>query len=156
MSEEYNQYIKEHKDNVFKAYRWLVEHRIVKDTPELDRQILSHDDSKYSVEEYYAYDLYFYGSSKNRAAFNYAWNHHIHSNPHHWQYWIIPGETVLPMPTNYIIEMICDWWSFSFRKGDLTEIFDWYREHSEIILHPATRAAVESFLSQIRRALNRG
>lgn len=131
MSEEY---IKEHKDNVLKAYRW-----IVKDTPELDRQILSHDDSKYSVEEYYAYDLYFYGSFKNEA-----WNHHIHNNPHHWQYWVIP------MPLNYIIEMICDWWSFSFRKGDLTEIFDWY---SEIILHPATRGAV---LSQIRRALDRG
>lgn len=107
MSEEYNQYIKEHKDNVLK----------------LDRQILSHDDSKYSVEEYYAY-----GTTKN-----YAWNHHIHSNPHHWQYWIIP------MPLNYII---CDWWSFSFRRGDLTEIF-----------HPATRGAV---LSQIRRALDRG
>ena len=35
-------------------------------------------------------------------------------------------ETILEMPYDYIIEMICDWWSFSWQSGNLYEIFKWY------------------------------
>lgn len=38
------------------------------------------------------------------------------------------------MPQEYIIEMICDWWSFSWYTGDLYEIFDWYEKHKDYIL----------------------
>nr|DAE02562.1 MAG TPA: hypothetical protein [Siphoviridae sp. ctmYS12] len=30
----------------------------------------------------------------------------------------------MDMPYNYIIEMICDWWAFSWNKGNLQEIFN--------------------------------
>ena len=61
----------------------------------------------------------------------------------------------MDMPFNYIVEMICDWWSFSWSKGDLTEIFTWYDEHKDYIkLSNYTRRNVENILRQIKRKLN--
>ena len=37
------------------------------------------------------------------------------------------------MPTIYLIEMFCDWWSFSFAKNDPMEILDWYNKNKESI-----------------------
>lgn len=85
----------------------------------LNENITMHDRSKYSDEEYIPYIEYFYGtkSKKIDTEFNYAWLHHIHNNPHHWQYWVLKHddkpEEALEMPYEYIIEMFCDHWSFS-------------------------------------------
>ena len=58
------------------------------------------------------------------------------------------------MPRCYIIEMICDWWSFSWAKDDLTEIFRWYNEHREyMLLHKNTREIVEDILSKMAEKL---
>lgn len=55
---------------------------------------------------------------------------------------------------NYIIEMICDWWAFSWEKGNLSEIFSWYDEHKDYIkLHPNTRETVEDILWELRGRL---
>ena len=93
--------------------------------------------------------------------FNYAWLQHIHRNPHHWQYWVLInddpdlGEIILDMPDVYIIEMICDWWSFSWSKGDLTEIFKWYEERKEYIkLSEKTRRVVENILNMMKDKLS--
>ncbi len=114
-------------------------------------------------DEYEAYDAYFYGGNRSHAiveAFNRAWLLHIHRNPHHWQHWVLinddpdEGEVLLEMPYNYIIEMICDWWAFSWEKGDLSEIFSWYDDHQAYIkLHPKTRATVEDILWELRGRL---
>ena len=61
--------------------------------------------------------------------------------PHHWQYWVLindnpeEGEVLIEMPYNYILEMICDWWAFSWAKGNLNEIFPWYEERKRIIFN---------------------
>ena len=58
------------------------------------------------------------------------------------------------MPYNYILEMICDWWAFSWAKGNLKEIFPWYEEHKNYIkLHQNARKTVESILDQIKMKL---
>ena len=55
------------------------------------------------------------------------------------------------MPYNHILEMICDWWSFSWSKGDLTEIFKWYDAHkAHMKLGKKTRQTVEDILDRIR------
>jgi hypothetical protein len=60
----------------------------------------------------------------------------------------------LEMPYNYIIEMICDWWSFSWKKGDLTEIFEWYDKHRDRMkLGRNTRRTVEDILAEIKLKL---
>ena len=93
--------------------------------------------------------------------FNHAWLHHIHNNAHHWQYWILnnddpnKGEIILDMPDNYIFEMICDWWSFSWAKGNLYEIFDWYNERKNYIkLSDKTRKKVEDILEKMKDELD--
>ena len=50
--------------------------------------------------------------------------------------------------------MICDWWTFSWKTGNLSEIFDWYEKHKQrIIFHPKTRIEVEGILSQMKTKL---
>lgn len=174
MSKEYSQYILDHRTNVQKAYLWLVTHELIE--PELmsivANNIAAHDMSKYQTEEYEAYDDYFYGKDKlgnfntyNKKrqideAFNYAWLHHIHNNPHHWQYWVLindeDGTKALEMPKEFIYEMISDWWAFSFKKGNLTEIFEWYKKNKKRqILHENTRKLVEEILDKIKAELDK-
>ena len=126
----------------------------------LYKQGLAHDLSKYGAEEYSAYDNYFYGKKTEdvKRAFDYAWLHHIHNNPHHWQYWVLindeDGTKALEMPEEYALEMVCDWWAFSHKSGNLKEIFDWYKSHKKnMILHEKTRKFVEDLLDKIKKIL---
>ena len=160
MNTEYSNYILSHVENVKKAYIWLVEKEIVSNT--LMTQMALHDVSKWRSEEYNAYDNYFYGKKTERVKteFNYAWLHHIHNNPHHWQHWVLindeDGTKALEMPTEYVIEMICDWWAFSHKSGNLYEIFDWYKSHKKnMILHKNTKKLVEELLDRIKEELSK-
>jgi hypothetical protein len=158
VSKAYTNYIVEHCDNVSKAYYWLVDHKIIKDN--YSHRIKTHDLSKWT-EEYKAYDKYFYGGEKTKEvkdAFNFAWLHHIHSNPHHWQHWVLindeDGTTALEMPEEYVIEMLCDHLAFSFKSGKLDEIFDWYKTHkANMILHKNTKILYEDLLDRYKKAL---
>ena len=59
------------------------------------------------------------------------------------------------MTDDYIIEMICDWWAFSWKKGELYEIFSWYDKHKDYMkLSPKTRKKVEDILDIIREKLD--
>lgn len=166
MSAEYDAFLTKHKSNVRRAYNWLQTNMpwIFYGRSDSDWQIdFEHDSSKSNPDEYAAYDAYFYGGEQTEIvikAFNRAWLLHIHRNPHHWQHWVLinddpaEGEIILEMPFNYIIEMICDWWSFSWEKGDLSEIFSWYDEHQDYIkLAPETRNTVEDILWGLRERL---
>lgn len=169
MSREYDLYLHDHRACVKKAFEFIrdVIPSLIPEGQELalTQQIcFNHDRSKNNEDEYEPYDEYFYG--KNRAYqviqdYEYAWLLHIHRNPHHWQYWILnhddpdESETVLDMPENYILEMICDWWSFSWKSENLYEIFDWYDKNSSYMkLSDKTRKKVEFILERIRKVLD--
>ena len=161
MSYLYDEYLFDHVSGVKKAYGWLVEHHLVPGDAFV-QDLDDHDASKLDQKEYDAYDRYFYGGNKSFQVvkdFNYAWLHHIHNNPHHWQYWVLQHddepEEVLEMPKQRVIEMICDWWSFSWKSGNLYEIFDWYEKHKNMKLHEKTRKMVESILDGIRKELDK-
>lgn len=172
MSREYDLYLEEHKANVAKGYRWIRENlpEIIElyygNEYDLEQQICyQHDASKTEMDEYVAYDRYFYGGPQGKSygavkEFNYAWLRHIHRNGHHWNHYVLihdePDEGIetLDMPLNYIIEMICDFWSFSWKSGDLTEIFKWYDAHKNYMkLSPDTRNTVEMILDKIKDKL---
>lgn len=167
MSDQYDRYLDQHRRNVRRGWEWLVDNLpdlfSQVDLHVMKTQILNHDASKNSPEEYAAYDRYFYGGNKSFRVvqdFQRAWLHHIHENPHHWQYWVLnndepeEGEVILEMDYIYIIEMICDWWAFSWQKGDLSEIFSWYDKHQKYIkLAPNTRNTVEDILWTLRGRL---
>ena len=166
MSALYNEYLIEHKSNVLNGFDWLS-----KNLPDifLNDQIKSrcewlcanaHDQSKYDKEEYNAYDKYFYGNRSYEVVedFKLAWLHHIHQNPHHWQHWVLlnddEGEECLEIPLCYIIEMICDWWSFSWKTGNLMEIFNYYDQHKDKIkMNEFSRNQLEDILNKMREKL---
>lgn len=169
MSNEYNSYLHEHISAVRKAARWMLDNLPVADElTESERELVIfharfHDSSKYDLHEYEPYDNYFYGE-KNEDTFSRAWLHHIHNNPHHWQHWVLitdDGEgddkiVPLEMPKTDVFEMIADWWSFSWRSGNLGEVLDWYESHKNgILLHPNTREYVERILGEINERINR-
>lgn len=169
MSAEYDLYLKNHKDGVKECYEWIkanLPNMIPNDQAlDMEHQIcFAHDASKTKQDEYDAYDRYFYGNNRSYDVvenFNKAWLLHLHRNPHHWQYWIlinddpVNGEQVLDMPYNYILEMICDWWSFSFAQGNPYEIFDWYEGRKDYIkLSESTRSILECVLLNIKTKLD--
>ena len=170
MSIQYDLYLLQHKEAVAKAFHWFYEnltHIVENASNDINALYLQicyiHDASKNDPEEYDAYDRYFYGNNRSyqvQRDFDYAWLHHIHNNPHHWQYWILQndeaeeGTYALDIPDNYILEMICDWWSFSWRSGNLFGIFDWWESHKNTIrLSPATREKVVDILNQMKERL---
>ena len=163
VADKYTEYILDHKANVRKAYDWLDAHGLIKDNILLSKvqvNVINHDLSKYLPDEFDAYAEYFYGkkTAKVEKEFDYAWLHHIHNNPHHWQHWLLVNDTdgtyALEMPEEYVYEMICDWWAFSFKKGNLYEIFDWYKGQKDMILHDKTRKLVEDTLDKIKKILD--
>lgn len=167
MSYQYDQYLVKHKENVKKGYEWFCTYlpELVKDVPNLEWQVcFAHDQSKSEPDEYEAYDAYFYGNNKSYQVmqdYRKAWLLHLHRNPHHWQHWILinddpkEGEIVLDMPYNYILEMVCDWWAFSWQKGNLYEMFTWYDEHRKYMkLSDNTCKTVEDILNKIKQKLS--
>lgn len=158
MSEQYDEYLKKHKANVRKGFYWIRKSLpdVLQEGIDYEWEIYWHDDSKTIPDEYNAYDEYFYGKhTKNtQRNFRIAWLAHIHRNPHHWQHWVLMNDdgpaVILDMPHVYIIEMICDWWSFSWEHDNLFEIFDWYEAHKKHIkLSKRTRDTVEDILQKL-------
>lgn len=153
MSKEYDEYLDTHINAVKYCYKLL-----------WGKELEEHDSSKYSKEEYKAYDDYFYGKSNRTSdvskaiemlkvdkAFDYAWLHHLHNNPHHWQYWVLNNDDgtkeALDIPKEYIKQMIADWASFSWINKNPQSIIDWYGEHREKqIMTYRTRKLVDKYV----------
>ena len=152
---EYKNYVINHKKRVFEFADWLEEN-----LPELFESIdidafwdliKEHDDSKFSEEEFEPYANFWYNDSEHYdwdPEYEAAWEHHWKNNEHHPEYWL--GQD---MPYIYILEMICDWGSFSIDKGDMTELIDYYyseaKDDDEKNLSPNTKKIVEEILSKI-------
>ena len=165
MSLEYDDYLRQHINNVVNAYEWLVRNINGANIFGIGKNyIWDHDKSKFTSYEYDPYDEYFYCDRKTmeiQSNFNYAWLHHIHNNKHHWQYWVLinddpeEGTIALDIPYKYVLEMIADWWSFSWKSGDLYKIFDWYDSHkAHMILSKNTRETVEEILAEMKEKLD--
>ena len=164
MRDEYDKYLQDHITAVKRGHEWLIinlpELFEEYDADNIAEMIIHHDESKYSDEEYYAYCEYFYGNKTDdvKSDFDYAWLHHQHNNPHHWQHWLLQQDDsnwkLLEIPYPYIIEMICDWWAFSWVKGNLTEIFDWYADNKlKILMNKKSKEQVEHILDLLKNKL---
>ena len=87
MSVQYDEYLDKHKTNVEDAFQWFL-HNLPDLIPNIEgvdwfwQMRVAHDLSKNTIDEYAAYDNYFYGNNQSYAvlqAFNYAWLSHINS-----------------------------------------------------------------------------
>jgi len=181
MSIAYDNYLDSHRRCVSLGINWIFS-RFTEDEiqnlfpkirfSEVLINVRAHDASKYSDDEYNAYDDYFYAEKKTdeiKKNFDYAWLHHLHNNPHHWQYWVLKEDDgskfefkALDIPDIYIVEMLADWWSFSWKeyllkhdRNDLYEIFNWYNGHKDaMIMSDKTVEKVEKFLDLLRDKLD--
>lgn len=131
-------------------------------------RLLIHDWSKLTPAEWQPYVLSFYGPWKYKdrppgvvAAFDRAWLHHQHANPHHWQHWILRedggGTKTLPIPEHFAREMVADWMGAGRAITGRWEVTDWYAENRERLqLHETTRAMVEALLAELRPSEGEG
>lgn len=126
------------------------------------QQLLEHDASKFWVDEFEPYANYFYLpdgqpryrdsiSDRIQSDFDYAWLHHIHYNPHHWQHWILRNDDtslhVLEMPYTYIHEMVADWMGASMAYTGSWDMTDWLQGNlKKIILHKNTAEILRDYL----------
>jgi hypothetical protein len=154
--EEYRNYIEAHKERVQTFADWLKENcqEVFEniDLEAFNEIIKEHDASKYSEEEFEPYAQHFYGDKKNDFEFKEAWKHHWMNNEHHPEFWL--GED---MPYIYILEMLCDWGSFSVEKGDYLELSKYYyeqaRDDEEKNLSDNTKTIIEEILEKINSVI---
>ena len=168
MCEKYKDYIETHKANVLRSYEELLNGKDYStvlpngisveewnDTiDELREEIIHHDDSKYSDEEFEPYRRRFNKTKMEeladkenpeqaelvKAEFEKAWIHHYLINPHHPEFWnhtdMINGQLIpsleprkdgpRDMDLLNILHMICDWAAMSLKfRGKLSPI-SWY------------------------------
>ena len=155
--EENKKYIEEHKARVKEFADWLKEN-----LPELfdsidlelfDEMIEEHDDSKFSEPEFEPYAQKWFGNGEKTLEYEEAWKHHWMNNEHHPEFWL--GED---MPLIYILEMICDWGSFSIKSGDFKELSKFYYEEAkddeEKNLSDNTKTIIEETLTKIDSILD--
>ena len=155
---EYKDYVIKHKKNVFKFADWLEENLPdLFENVDLDTFwdiIKEHDDSKFSEEEFEPYAQKWFGDKKKTLEYEEAWKHHYMNNEHHPEYWL--GED---MPYIYILEMLCDWGSFSIDKGNFHELINYYYEQAkddkEKNLSDATKEIIEEILGKIETILDK-
>jgi hypothetical protein len=123
-------------------------------------QLLAHDASKWSELEFPAYAAWFKGTKGNPDAFARAWLHHIHNNPHHWQYWIFSdGYTlerskvengVVEMPARFALEMVADWMGASMAYTGDWDIADWLENNmAKIRIHSQTAQYLREVLDHL-------
>lgn len=69
IEEQYTDYINKHKSNLMDGYNWFCQNLpevIDKTTEGFYTQLLRHDDSKYTEEEFMPYANYFYGKKHQK------------------------------------------------------------------------------------------
>ena len=127
----YKNYIKEHQENVRKAFEEIKENPVIYQRysgeilDALWGRVLIHDKSKYSEEEFVPYRKNFYPinaeeKEENKLAFEKAWEHHWKNNSHHWQY----RKNKISFDKNNkeevldILENILDWIAMGYKFND--------------------------------------
>lgn len=155
---DYEKYIIEHKERVGQFADWLKEN-----LPELfntidpevfDDLINEHDESKFSEAEFMPYAEKWFNNGGKTLEYEEAWKHHWTHNEHHPEFWL--GED---MPLIYILEMLCDWGSFSIASGNLRELSNFYydkaKDDEEKNLSENTKNIIEEILDKINSVLDK-
>ena len=167
--EEYMEYIKDHVNNVHRAFENM--YNIKDKFEDIDRYDISdaiesvkerglidiHDESKYSDEEFNAYRRHFHSiddkeKDDSEEDFELAWKHHYENNPHHPEYWIKDG-TPIDMEIDYIVEMACDWIAMSYSKGGTAlQYLNDNREEKQKVMTENTMSILETILNTLYTA----
>jgi len=106
---------------------------------------ITHDLSKFYPSEFKAYAKHFY-AGPNRSLFETAWCLHQHRNKHHWEYWVKADGHTVPMPEQYVKQMVADWKGMARnKKFDPAGIF-YIKNKYKMKLHKQTKACILKLL----------
>ena len=155
---EYYEYLRQHIGGVQRVWNEILSPVVAKCYPEewsaCEEAVRNHDSSNYEDEEFEPYCNYFYPTvdcPKDHSAFDRAWLHHQKVNPHHWQYWVLirdEGELVpMDMPISEIVNMCCDWHSFSSKDPKSTAAA-WYDKNQGKMMLSDNTTEIVTFLLQ--------
>ena len=115
-------------------------------------QLSIHDLSKLSYAElpYYikrfTYDTI---TEDIKLEFDYAWHHHVIKNPHHHEHWVISPTYIIPMPYNYILEMVADWHGANMAYQKSWNSTEWLKKNlPRMKLHSMTKSQLIDILHQ--------
>lgn len=131
-----------------------------------ESQLAIHDKSKWTEDEFPRYAANFHGKTSpvnaQRVADNMAlaWLHHIHHNPHHWQFWMFPDgyspksssleKGIIFMPENYLREMVADWMGASMAYTGSWDMLDWLNMNlKNVKLHSKSWLVLVKILEEI-------
>lgn len=97
--------------------------------PTMDMLMLSHDNSKYGIDEWEPYRQWYYPindmeKQSAKAEYERALIHHYACNMHHPEYWI---NKMNSMTMTAVVEMCCDWIGVSMVKGGTA--LEFYNKH---------------------------
>jgi hypothetical protein len=142
-TQEYLNYVREHVDNVSKAWLELQEKckdmRFIYDDYyffSITDAVDSHDKSKLSEFEFVQYRKAFYPcESEQKFDMTEAWNHHKKENAHHWENWAsIASEKHDPSVEVHAVHMILDWMAMGYKFGGTARSY--YEKNKEKINIP--------------------
>jgi hypothetical protein len=130
------------------------------------KRLILHDMSKLSMTELPHYGRQFFGDKSDPKGFIECWVHHQNHNPHHWEYWIprtghnrctppYPDGEPIPMPEEYVREMVADWIgaseTYERKKVDVNN-WPWLEKNiHRMILHQETRGILNKVLEELGR-----
>lgn len=154
---EYLDYIERHYDNVQTAWNLIQTKckgkgfRFLTDDfcwHQINYDIVNHDYSKLSKEEFTAYRRKFFPTNTEKMLessdskgdlkeqvekdFLKAWHHHKNNNLHHWQSWTAQKPT--PYDDCFVVMMMVDWVAMGFEFGDTAKSY--YEKNKDQIKLP--------------------
>ncbi len=129
-------------------------------------QGLTHDLSKFSIEEFSYGVKYFQGNrsphegERDEYGFSYAWMHHKGRNKHHFEYWtdydpVTRVMSPVKVPLKYVKEMFCDRVAASKiymkdKYDDGSALAYFMKGKNTRMIHPETSALLEKLLVMLK------
>ena len=100
---------------------------------QISQNIDFHDMSKLEPENAIVYARYFWEepTPEIKKQMKQVTLTHKLTNPHHPEFWLNENGEMQDMPVVYIIEMMCDWWSFGLSQNNPERIFNFYKDNKD-------------------------
>ncbi|MFW5794340.1 MAG: DUF5662 family protein [Bacillota bacterium] len=124
-------------------------------------QLLIHDLSKFSPEEFIPYMHKFVIKRMDdscKESFHQALNHHYNKNKHHAQYWILYENSYLEIPYRYLQEMVIDWIAASISYNGKFPDFDnweWFDNNfNKFKIYTTSKSEVFKIVESLRKNKN--
>jgi hypothetical protein len=165
-NEKYNEYVHLHCSNVLVAYnKYATKILDIMGNPSLIDDLYSlaliHDKSKWSIYEYDGYRKHFNPvdntekeDPNTKIEYDRAWLHHMNTNPHHPEYWIMrdnyDGVRPIEMERVYIAELILDWASVGMIFNN--NPYKWFiknKKYYKEYLAPNTYNIIEKIVTEL-------